>query len=116
MAPPDVVFHIEWREHFRSKRAWVESRRYVKPARAATQLSSILSAPDDVVELVGIWESDGWKDARIHWRRLDPEAFCAEHLPDEPPETDGLDDGPLPPAEKAARVVQAWHDHQERTR
>lgn len=76
MVPPPRMWFVEWQEHFRGGR--IEERRYRSKRRAARQVAAILAPPDEVVELRGVWRTDGWDTDRLHWTRLDPHDLIAE--------------------------------------
>lgn len=109
MSLPDSLLQVSWREHFRAEPTSQE-RRYRSEWRAARQVAAIVAAPDHVVELVGVWRTNGGTD-RLHWTRLDPAEFLAGVEADHPAR--GMDDD-VGLADFERLIATAWAEHDAR--
>lgn len=110
MSTPGHIWHVAWWETFRDR---TEERRYRSPQRAARQVLSILSAPDDVVELRELAVTDGWERESLSWQTLDPREFVVASLAGVTvSEVEGVED--LPVLEQFALIEAAWIAAQER--
>lgn len=102
MGVPDHLWHLAWLETWRDR---PQERNFRSASRCARQVAAILAAPDAVVRFRGLWRTAGWDTDRLHWLRLDPQAFIAEH---DAAASDNDDEDETPLGSRVEQIVASW--------